>query len=136
MSANGCGIEVVVAVADVVRSDGLLFPAEELRRMHDGVRFFWQEDQKRLLFRGSFAELKGGAHLSIAEFDALPDVTPSVGRRRLEVDGRTVDVPTMIEPAGALFTGPGDGLFLDPRDRSTWMVGILEGRRVRRRAGG
>ena len=73
--------------------------------------------------------------LSIEAFDALPDVTPQWGRKRIQVDGREVDVPTMIEPAAALMITDRDGMFVDPRDGSAWMVGWVDGVRVRRRAG-
>jgi len=75
------------------------------------------------------------SRLSIAEFEALPDVTPAWGRKRIQVDGRQVDVPTMIEPGAALMTTERDGMFMDPRDGSAWMVGWVDGVRVRRRAG-
>lgn len=73
--------------------------------------------------------------LTIAAFQALPDVTPEWGRRRLEVDGRLVDMPVMIQPGAALLCEDDDGMFMDPRDGSTWMVGRLDGVRVRQRAG-
>lgn len=72
--------------------------------------------------------------LSPSAFDQLPDVTPAWGRKRIQVDGREVDVPTMIEPAAALMITERDGMFMDPRDGSAWMVGWLAGVRVRQRA--
>lgn len=51
-------LEGVVAVADVPRSDGTVFPADELRAMHDGVRFFWDEAGQRLMWRGPRGEIQ------------------------------------------------------------------------------
>ena len=74
--------------------------------------------------------------LTIAAFEALPDVSTAYGRRRVAVEGRMVSIPVMIEAPGALFQrDDDDGMFMDPRDRSTWMVGWVDGVRVRRRAG-
>lgn len=73
--------------------------------------------------------------LTIAAFDALPDVTPSMGRELRNINGKLVNVPVMIDPAGALFQHDDDGHMMDPRDGSTWVVGWMNGERVRRRAG-
>lgn len=73
--------------------------------------------------------------LSITAFDALPDVSTEWGRRQVAVDGRMVSIPVMIEAPAALFQRDDDGMFMDPRDGSTWMVGWVDGVRVRRRAG-
>ena len=73
--------------------------------------------------------------LSISEFEALPDVSTAFGRRQVSVEGRMVSIPVMIEAPAALFQRPEDGMFMDPRDGSTWMVGWVDGVRVRRRAG-
>lgn len=72
--------------------------------------------------------------LTIAAFEALPDVSTAYGRRRVAVEGRMVSIPVMIEAPGALFQRDDDGMFMDPRDGSTWMVGWVDGVRVRRRA--
>ena len=75
--------------------------------------------------------------LTIAAFEALPDVSTAYGRRRVAVEGRMVSIPVMVEAPGALFQrDDDDGMFMDPRDGSTWMVGWVDGVRVRRRAGG
>lgn len=75
------------------------------------------------------------SRMSIAEFDALPDVTPSMGRELRNIGGKLVNVPVMIDPGGALFQHDDDGHLLDPHDGSTWLVDWLNGARVRRRAG-
>lgn len=72
--------------------------------------------------------------MSIAAFNALPDVTPSMGQELRNINGKLVNVPVMIQPAGALLQRDDDGMFMDPRDGSTWMVGWVDGVRVRRRA--
>lgn len=72
--------------------------------------------------------------LTLETFDELPDVTPEWGRKRMLIDGREVDVPVMIRPGAALHYRDDDGMFMDPRDGSTWMVGRLDGVRVRQRA--
>jgi len=73
--------------------------------------------------------------LSISAFDKLPDVSTAWGRRQVAVEGRMVSIPVMIEAPAALLQRDGDGMFMDPRDGSTWMVGWVDGVRVRRRAG-
>lgn len=73
--------------------------------------------------------------LTIAAFEALPDVSTPWGRRQVAVEGRMVSIPVMIEAPAALFQRDDDGMFMDPRDGSTWMVGWVDGVRVRRRAG-
>lgn len=49
-------IEAVV-VANVDDSDGVSFPAEELRPLHDGRRVFWDEASQTLTFRGEVQAL-------------------------------------------------------------------------------
>lgn len=75
------------------------------------------------------------SRMSIAEFEALPDISTTSGRRQVAVEGRMVSIPAMIEAPAALLQRDGDGMFMDPRDGSTWMVGWVDGVRVRRRAG-
>lgn len=50
-------IEAVIAVADVPRADFTVFAEEALRRLHDGRRFFWDEANRRLMYRGPADEL-------------------------------------------------------------------------------
>lgn len=45
-------IEAVVIQADFVRQDGVMLPADEVRKMADGVRLFWDEQKKALIYRG------------------------------------------------------------------------------------
>lgn len=73
--------------------------------------------------------------LTIAAFEALPDVSTAWGRGSVAVDGRMVSIPVLIEAPAALLQRDDDGMFMDPRDGSTWMVGWVDGVRVRRRAG-
>lgn len=50
-------IESVIAFADRPNPDFLVIPEMVLRSMHDGVRFFWIESQKCLVFRGKPGDL-------------------------------------------------------------------------------
>lgn len=68
------------------------------------------------------------------ELMALPDVTPTFGVREEVVNGRRVVQPVQQGFAGALFTGLDDGLFRDAAGVQ-WMVGQLQGQRVRRKFG-
>lgn len=68
-----------------------------------------------------------------AELDVLPDVTPSVASERQVIDGREVMVPVLVGFTGALFTEDDDGLVQCQRTGDLWMVGRLDGRRVKRR---
>ena len=68
-----------------------------------------------------------------AELMALPDVTPTIGYSEQFVpDGRKALIPTHVgTPLGAIYQGAEDGSFIDGNgDR--WMVGWLDGVRVRR----
>lgn len=67
-----------------------------------------------------------------AELDALPDVTLVWGQREEIIDGRRVVTPVILGEAGAIYMAPEDGTFLD-EDGDRWMVGHINGRRVRRR---
>lgn len=64
------------------------------------------------------------------ELRTLPDVTRGFGTEEREIDGRKVLVP--VHPGDhALFMGPDDGEFTDEFGHR-WMVGWLDGRRVKR----
>lgn len=45
-------IEAVVIQANVPRTDGTIIPESEASKMADGVRLFWDEGRKALLYRG------------------------------------------------------------------------------------
>lgn len=45
-------VEGVIAVADVRRKDGEVFTAEELRKMADGRRLFFDDVRRALVYRG------------------------------------------------------------------------------------
>jgi hypothetical protein len=45
-------IEAVVVQADVPSTKGDILPADEVRKMADGVRLFWDESRKALVYRG------------------------------------------------------------------------------------
>lgn len=69
------------------------------------------------------------------ELMALPDVTPTIGySEQLAPDGSKVLIPTMAgTPTGAIYQSAEDGSFIDSNG-CRWMVGWLDGGRVRRRA--
>lgn len=45
-------IEAVVIRANDARADGVIIPESEVRKMADGVRLFYDEKQKALVYRG------------------------------------------------------------------------------------
>jgi len=66
------------------------------------------------------------------ELHALPDVTPRMGYAEEVRDGRRVRIPVMSHGhAGALWQEPDDPIVVDA-DGTRWMVGRLNGERVRR----
>ena len=73
--------------------------------------------------------------MTLDEVMALADVTPTIGyTETIAPDGRKVLIPTMANAkVGAIYQGSEDGLFIH-RNGDRWMVGLLGGVRVRRRA--
>jgi len=45
-------IEAVIAAADTADAKGVIYPAETLRGMADGKKYFWDEARQVLLYRG------------------------------------------------------------------------------------
>ena len=67
------------------------------------------------------------------ELDALPDVTPQILPEERMIDGRKVIVPVQTgEFIGALYMGPDDGEYTCQRTGHRYMVGWINGKRVKR----
>jgi hypothetical protein len=69
-----------------------------------------------------------------AELDALPDITPKWGSDVRAVNGFDVLMPVLLGSDAALYMGDQDGSVTDSRDGSTWIIGWIDGKRVKRRA--
>jgi hypothetical protein len=52
-----CMLEIVIAVADIARGDGVVYTRDALRQMGDGVRLFWDEASGSMIWRGPAEEV-------------------------------------------------------------------------------
>lgn len=66
-----------------------------------------------------------------SDLDALPDVTPQIGYKETDVDGKKVRVPVALGDQRALWQEPDDGTVISA-DGRRWMIGRLNGVRVKR----